>query len=55
MGQIKLRVYDLSMGLIKLISKKYFDQEIEAIWHTSICAYGYEYYFNNTGIIKFFF
>ena len=51
MGQIKLKVYDLSMGLIKLISKN-LDQEIEAIWYTSICANGFEYYFNNSGIIK---
>lgn len=52
MGEIQLRVYDLSMGLVKLISKPCFNNQINGIWHTSICFSGYEYYFNNSGILK---
>jgi hypothetical protein len=49
MSEVYLYVYDLSLGLVKKISKKVLDKQIDAIWHTSIVAFGTEYWFAMNG------
>ncbi|KAF7679670.1 Desumoylating isopeptidase 1 [Astathelohania contejeani] len=46
-----LRIYDLSHGQAKILSKTLLGVQVDGIWHTSVEVYGKEYYFQN-GIIK---
>ena len=47
---IYLYMYDVTNGLARVFSPAVIGIEIEAIWHTSIVAYGIEYYFGGFGI-----
>jgi hypothetical protein len=47
---IFLYMYDVTNGLARVFSPAVIGIEIEAIWHTSIVAYGMEYYFGGFGI-----
>lgn len=44
--KVSLLVYDLSRGLAKRISQPLLGKQLEGIWHTSVCVFGYEYYFS---------
>lgn len=50
--EVFLRIYDLSQGAARVLSKQMLGFELEGIWHTSIEAYGNEYYFQNGLIIQ---
>jgi hypothetical protein len=49
MSDVYLYVYDLSFGLVKKVSKKILGKQIDGIWHTSIVAFGTEYWFAMNG------
>jgi hypothetical protein len=49
---VKIYVYDISHGLAKVYSKAIVGIELDAIYHTSIVAFGYEYYFDREGPTK---
>lgn len=44
-SSVEVWVYDISNGLAKQFLGSVFGEEIEGIWHTSVVAYGKEYYF----------
>ncbi|KAK7601806.1 hypothetical protein V9T40_009247 [Parthenolecanium corni] len=48
--EVKLYIYDLSLGLAQLLSSFYLGKQIEGIWHTSIVVFGREFYFGQNGI-----
>lgn len=50
-GLVELAVYDLSHGMAKTFLSNYLGVEVEAIYHTGVRVYGYEYFFSN-GIQK---
>lgn len=50
-NEVVLRVYDLSNGQAKAISKKLLGVQLDGIWHTSIEVFGSEYFFS-TQIMK---
>ena len=45
MSDVILYVYDLSHGVARQMSPILLGKEFEAIYHTSIIAYGFEYYY----------
>lgn len=45
--EVFLRVYDLSNGMAKAMSKQLFGFQIDGVWHTAIEVYGNEYYFQS--------
>jgi hypothetical protein len=45
---VHLRVYDLSNGMAKALSKQFLGIEIDGVWHTSIEVFGMEYFFHNS-------
>lgn len=45
MADVVLQVYDLSGGMAKMMSMAIVGKQIDGIWHTSVVAYGREYYF----------
>ncbi|OAD58468.1 Desumoylating isopeptidase 1 [Eufriesea mexicana] len=47
---VKLYIYDLTKGILPVMSTLVIGQHIEAIWHTAIVAYGREYFFGTSGI-----
>ena len=49
MSDVYLYVYDLSLGLVKKISKKLLGKQMEGIWHTSIFAFDREFWFAMNG------
>ena len=48
---VQLAVYDLSRGIIKSYASSLLGIDIEAIYHTGVRIYGYEYFFSS-GIQK---
>lgn len=50
-GLVELAVYDLSRGMAKQFISSYLGIDIEAIYHTGVRVYGYEYFFSD-GIQK---
>lgn len=48
--EVRLYVYDLSRGMARALSPMFLGKEIPAIWHTSIVAFGREYFFGGMGI-----
>ena len=44
---VQLAVYDLSRGVIKSYASSLLGIEVEAIYHTGVRVYGYEYFFSN--------
>ena len=49
--QVQLAVYDLTNGMAKTMASSLLGIEIEAIYHTGVRVFGYEYFFSN-GIQK---
>lgn len=49
--KVILRVYDLSMGMAKILSPGILGSTIEGIWHTGIVIYNKEYFYSG-GIQK---
>ena len=45
MEQVYLYVYDLTGGMAKMLSMAIIGKQIDGVWHTSIVAYGSEYFF----------
>ncbi|KAI4292275.1 desumoylating isopeptidase 1 [Pancytospora philotis] len=45
--EVFLRVYDLSRGAAKAMSKTLLGFQVDGVWHTAIEIYGQEYYFQN--------
>lgn len=43
--KVTLFAYDISMGMAKGMSMMLIGQQIDAVYHTSIVAFGREYYF----------
>ena len=52
--EVKLAIYDLSQGMAGALSAQFLgpNHAIDIIPHTGIIAYGYEYYFGQSGIEK---
>ncbi|CAN8003006.1 unnamed protein product [Ixodes hexagonus] len=48
--EVQLYIYDLSRGLAKSLTPLFLGKQIPGIWHTSIVAYGREYFFGSMGI-----
>ena len=48
---VELAVYDLSHGMAKQFMGSLLGIEVEAIYHTGVRVYGYEYFFSD-GIQK---
>lgn len=44
--EVFLRVYDLSNGMAKILSKSLIGVQVDGVWHTSVEAYGNEYFFH---------
>lgn len=44
-NEVKLFVYDLSMGMAKQLSLGFVGKQFDGIWHTGIVVYGCEYFF----------
>ncbi|CAO3593934.1 unnamed protein product [Absidia cylindrospora] len=42
---VKVYLYDLSQGMAKQMSMSLTGKQIDGIWHTSVVAYGQEFYF----------
>eukprot|EP00730_Choanoeca_flexa_P001645 TRINITY_DN10723_c0_g2_i3.p1 TRINITY_DN10723_c0_g2~~TRINITY_DN10723_c0_g2_i3.p1 ORF type:complete len:158 (+),score=21.86 TRINITY_DN10723_c0_g2_i3:109-582(+) len=49
--RVKLCLYDISGGMARAMSMSLIGKQIDAIWHTSVIAYGQEYFFGG-GIQK---
>ena len=49
--QVQLAVYDLTNGLAKTMASSLLGIELEAIYHTGVRVFGYEYFFSS-GIQK---
>eukprot|EP00388_Colpodella_angusta_P000645 GDKJ01002277.1.p1 GENE.GDKJ01002277.1~~GDKJ01002277.1.p1 ORF type:complete len:497 (-),score=180.52 GDKJ01002277.1:133-1623(-) len=49
---VRVRVYDLSRGMAKNMSKMMLGKQIDGIWHTGIEVFGLEYFFGSGGIMK---
>ncbi|XP_051968509.1 desumoylating isopeptidase 1b [Xyrauchen texanus] len=47
---VKLYIYDISKGLARQLSPLMLGRQLEGIWHTSIVAYGEEFFFGGVGI-----
>jgi len=45
--EVFLRIYDVTQGLAKVLSPQVLGFQIDGVWHTSIEAFGKEYYFQN--------
>ncbi|CDS37150.1 PPPDE peptidase domain containing protein 2 [Echinococcus multilocularis] len=50
MTDVYLFIYDLSMGLSKLMSQALVGKQFDGIWHTSVVVYNREYFFGQEGI-----
>lgn len=47
---VNLYIYDLSKGLARQLSPMMLGKQVEGIWHTSIVAYGEEFFYGGGGI-----
>lgn len=50
MADVHLYIYDLSMGMAKLLSNTIVGKQFDGVWHTSVVVYGREYFFSQEGI-----
>lgn len=48
---VQLAVYDLSRGMAKGLASSLLGIDVEAIYHTGVRVYGYEYFYSS-GIQK---
>eukprot|EP01059_Diplonema_ambulator_P001044 TRINITY_DN10803_c0_g1_i1.p1 TRINITY_DN10803_c0_g1~~TRINITY_DN10803_c0_g1_i1.p1 ORF type:complete len:324 (+),score=39.93 TRINITY_DN10803_c0_g1_i1:67-1038(+) len=48
MSEVEIYMYDISNGMARVMGPM-FGVNIEAIWHTSVVAFGYEYFFAGGG------
>ncbi|KAH9498397.1 Desumoylating isopeptidase 1 [Bulinus truncatus] len=49
-SDVKVYIYDISMGMARAMSQGILGRQINGIWHTGIVAYGQEYFFGSGGI-----
>lgn len=42
---VKVRIYDLSQGLAKNLSRMLIGKQIDGIWHTGVVVFGKEYFY----------
>jgi len=47
---VELFVYDLTKGMAHMMSQMLLGRQVDGIWHTSIVAYGREYFFGSGGV-----
>ncbi|XP_013192826.2 uncharacterized protein LOC106136737 isoform X1 [Amyelois transitella] len=47
---VELYIYDLTHGLASLLSPAILGRQIEGVWHTSVVAYGREFFYGSHGI-----
>ncbi|XP_077294725.1 uncharacterized protein LOC143917177 isoform X3 [Arctopsyche grandis] len=47
---VDLYIYDLTKGMARLMSAMFLGHQVDGIWHTSVVAYGREYFFGGEGI-----
>ncbi|ELA41912.1 uncharacterized protein VICG_01096 [Vittaforma corneae ATCC 50505] len=50
--EVFLRVYDLSKGMAKILSLQILGFQVDGVWHTSIEAYGNEYFFHGGLVVQ---
>ena len=50
MAKVYLYIYDLSLGISKLVSQALLGKLFEGIWHTGVVVYGVEYFFSQEGV-----
>ncbi|VDD76694.1 unnamed protein product [Mesocestoides corti] len=50
MSDVFLYIYDLSMGMAKVLSESLVGRRFDGIWHTGVVVYGCEYFFDQSGI-----
>lgn len=43
--EVEVWLYDLSQGMAKAFSQAFIGKQIDAIWHSGIVAYGWEYFY----------
>jgi len=43
-AKVTVVVYDLSRGVVKVLSKRFMDAEMTGIWHTGVVVFGTEYF-----------
>lgn len=51
MAQVKIRLYDISQGMARIMSPRLIGKQIDGIWHSAIEVFGSEYFFGG-GICK---
>lgn len=47
---VKLFIYDITKGMARQLGPMLLGRQLEGIWHTSIVAYGQEFFFGGMGI-----
>lgn len=50
--EVFLRIYDLSNGMAKALSQQMIGIQVDGVWHTSIEAYGREYFFHGGLVVQ---
>ncbi len=50
MADVYLYIYDLSMGMAKVLSQSLIGRHFDGIWHTGVVVHGREYFFSQEGI-----
>ncbi len=50
--EIFLRIYDISKGMAKILSMQILGFQVDGVWHTSIEAYGNEYFFHGGLVVE---
>lgn len=49
---VYLRVYDMSKGMARILSKQIVGFQVDGVWHTSIETYGNEYFFHGGLVVQ---
>ena len=44
--------YDLSKGIIKILSNELFGEHVEGVWHTGIRVFGMEFFYGSYGMLS---
>ncbi|VDO03186.1 unnamed protein product [Rodentolepis nana] len=50
MSDVHLYIYDLSMGMAKVLSNSLVGRQFDGVWHTGVVVYNREYFFCQEGI-----
>ncbi|XP_013090292.2 desumoylating isopeptidase 1-like [Biomphalaria glabrata] len=51
-SDVKVYIYDISMGMARAMSQGILGRQINGIWHTGIVVYGQEYFFGGSSGIE---